>query len=703
MSYYGPARTANPVTSSSTHTWNGVAWIPNDVSVGSGPFNVVSQQWASSKSVSSHSGGTYPSLGAPQSQAADAASYLSQYEQYCVQQQQLTAQLDASVDEGERKRLVAWAEYYRRQYEYQQYYSQQNKVVKSASLPALPPHQPEATQVSASPLKQEKQKPGKQEASEPKTSHPESLKRYVQRALSKCSSAVQKAAVQKEVQAVIARKIKAGTMWTTDWDSEPEPLAEDSASEREKDRRFPSGDVSAPRAKKGRWSVKDDGSSSSEKSFSSYYGPSKKIQAVDVPVSHTPPKQSKFDAGRGKLSYSAKNDSYELNLPPNDSYYGCGKNENLANGTTKALKKSKQQLEKKKSKKSASVLVSNSKSLSGGFNVKASALKKRANRFELTSGLGVSSTSINQHAQYMGIGVIGGSKQVYNENDYEKMTVKGTCQVLEKEYLRLTGPPKSEKVRPQHILKAHLRNLKQTWNQEACDYVWICSQLKAVRQDLKVQRIVNEFSIDCYETHARIALESEDLNEFNQCQTQLWELYQVCEHKDGVSKVALKNKFEFIAYRIIYYVFLTFCNSKYEGGSSDLLNLMLTVSQNKEICNDKCVSHALKVRRAVAENDFLNFFRLHTTSPLMSSYLMDHLVPTIRFNALKTVVKSHRPNISSNFLFDVLGFTDADERAEGLDWLKSCGCVFNGDESVFLITESTVHSSNLESGKNSLI
>ena len=67
-----------------------------------------------------------------------------------------------------------------------------------------------------------------------------------------------------------------------------------------------------------------------------------------------------------------------------------------------------------------------------------------------------------------------------------------------------------------------------------------------------IQHMKNDFTLKVYETHARMALEKHDLDQFNQCQTQLVQLYA-----DGIKG----KEVEFLAYRIIY---LALQNIKYE-------------------------------------------------------------------------------------------------------------------------------------------
>lgn len=81
-----------------------------------------------------------------------------------------------------------------------------------------------------------------------------------------------------------------------------------------------------------------------------------------------------------------------------------------------------------------------------------------------------------------------------------------------------------------------------------------------------------DFTVHVYETHARVALECSDINEYNQCQTQLKQLYAA-----GL----VGNEMEFIAYRILYYVYLQ-GNKKYTAGSTDMAYLMMTLTANME-------------------------------------------------------------------------------------------------------------------------
>lgn len=156
--------------------------------------------------------------------------------------------------------------------------------------------------------------------------------------------------------------------------------------------------------------------------------------------------------------------------------------------------------------------------------------------------------------------------------------IEGTCTVLEKQYFRLTTAPDPSTVRPLHVLRKSLANIVTKWTKSK-DYRWACDQLKSVRQDVVVQCIRNDFTVEVYETHAKIALEQVchqfflcdsltcfsfytnqgDRSEFNQCQSQLQQLYAEFESQG----VACPNKREFIGYSILYQIFSENQSSKF--------------------------------------------------------------------------------------------------------------------------------------------
>eukprot|EP00742_Colponemidia_sp_Colp-10_P003296 GILJ01003508.1.p1 GENE.GILJ01003508.1~~GILJ01003508.1.p1 ORF type:complete len:705 (+),score=142.09 GILJ01003508.1:72-2186(+) len=251
----------------------------------------------------------------------------------------------------------------------------------------------------------------------------------------------------------------------------------------------------------------------------------------------------------------------------------------------------------------------------------------------------------------------GGLSVIYNEvddestMDLEEMTakwkVKGTCTKLEKPYLRLTAAPDPSTVRPEPILVQALKMIKQRWLEKP-DYHWTSEQLRSIRQDLTVQHIRNRFAVEVYETNARIALECKDLDQFNQCQTQLKELFRIGNQG---------HHMEFLSYRMLYYIF--------QNMRLDLDNLLREVTVKR--IRDPAVTHALKVRAAIALGNYHQLFKLYLDSPNMSGHLMDIFIDRARMWALQIISKAYRPTVELEFLTKALAFDDVAECRKYLD------------------------------------
>ncbi|KAI9905254.1 hypothetical protein PsorP6_013889 [Peronosclerospora sorghi] len=249
--------------------------------------------------------------------------------------------------------------------------------------------------------------------------------------------------------------------------------------------------------------------------------------------------------------------------------------------------------------------------------------------------------------------------------DLAAMTIKGTCQTIEKEYLRLTSPPHPSTVRPEPVLRKALELVKSKWKKSDHDYTYACSQLKSIRQDCTVQHIKNEFTVSVYETHARVALESGDINEFNQCQTQLHELYE---------KLIPGEAIEFLAYRILYCVYVSLQAKKGDSNAGQLGMYTVLGMVTPKLRSELVIVHALSVRQAVAMNDYHLFFKLYVDAPNMAGYLMDVMVPAIRLSALRAMCKAYRPRISVHYLCEELKLEGkagkAFLRQSGVAWVK---------------------------------
>eukprot|EP00090_Calanus_glacialis_P031158 TRINITY_DN5112_c0_g1_i2.p1 TRINITY_DN5112_c0_g1~~TRINITY_DN5112_c0_g1_i2.p1 ORF type:complete len:628 (-),score=234.74 TRINITY_DN5112_c0_g1_i2:1067-2728(-) len=441
---------------------------------------------------------------------------------------------------------------------------------------------------------------------------PPSLKNYVSRCFNQCVTDVDKDMVEVILKGKITAAASSNSLWTKNWDGEPLP------SNLSNSKVVPvQGDLGSQgkvvRAGPGRGGM---------------FG--NKMGRQD---DRSPKRRRRRSSSGG----DSPNYGGNANMVPLGGVKG-GKGVQLGVKTKKEKKAAK-----------AAHFYSNPMSMDVDSDLATSALKmKRAARFgeDRDSGGGKRKKPLNLLSTLNDKLINGGDDwEESNVIDWEKFHVIGTCTKLEKPFLRLTEAPEASKVRPVPVLLRAVQKVKEAWVRDQ-DYHYACDQLKSIRQDLTVQGIRDTFTVQVYETHARVALEKGDYTEFNQCQSQLKMLY---------ADIGGDNRLEFTAYRILYYM--------YTQELLDLTSALSALSAKEK--EDECISHSIKLRSAWSQGNYQRFFSLYQAAPKMSGYLIDWFIDRERRSALTTIIKAYRVSITIDSVLKSLGFTGS----EGMsDW-----------------------------------
>lgn len=250
----------------------------------------------------------------------------------------------------------------------------------------------------------------------------------------------------------------------------------------------------------------------------------------------------------------------------------------------------------------------------------------------------------------------------------------GTSTALEKSYLRLTSAPAAAEVRPPSVLRDALALVKRKWA-ESRDAAYAADQLKAIRQDLTVQRKRGgALAAEVYATHARIALETRDWAEFNQCQTVLRGMHSRRARRgtcaSGAEDASEDVVAEFAAYRLLY--------AASQSTTAELTRELRHLAREGALepgRTHEYVASALRVVKAAATRACVAFFKAREDAPEPSRCpgfraLADLSTPAVRRDALRAMLRAYagsRDGVPVAFAANVLGFGGGDDGAAAFE------------------------------------
>ncbi|CAF0783481.1 unnamed protein product [Adineta ricciae] len=233
----------------------------------------------------------------------------------------------------------------------------------------------------------------------------------------------------------------------------------------------------------------------------------------------------------------------------------------------------------------------------------------------------------------------------------------GTCETLEKSYLRLTSAPDPSIIRPLYVLEKAFPFIMDKYKAND-DWSYVSSQLKSIRQDLMVQCIRNNFTVRVYEENARLALEMGDRDQFVQCQTQLEALYD----SDDCTR---SNLAEFLIYRLLYSLLI----NDYKRVNRILIDI-------NRVTKTEDLNTTLQFCSAFRRKNYMQLFVFYKSLPRLAQCLVNLFLDIYRKQIIEILIWGFSPTFPMEVVTSMLAY-DSDELCQ--EHLRSLGIKFTPD------------------------
>ncbi|KAL7720080.1 SAC3/GANP family protein [Entamoeba marina] len=244
----------------------------------------------------------------------------------------------------------------------------------------------------------------------------------------------------------------------------------------------------------------------------------------------------------------------------------------------------------------------------------------------------------------------------------QKNSFVGRSKQLEKSYFRLKGEADEYSVRNEDTLKKSLVYVLDKYN-KSLDYAYLCDQLKAIRQDLTIQHVNNDFAVHVYKTHAKYAIRNNDISEFNQCVNMLSSLFKQLNYPIGDNEVI-----RFKCYEILYTIY---AKSQWKALVM-LRELPTSVRQNP------LIEFAFNVKRCYDSDNYHGFFQLYRKSSKTCRAIMLSFIDRMRQKALWMICSSILPTYPLSTFKEILCLDEAEAKI----FIKKYNIVIDNDGNI---------------------